>query len=183
MNKSLVVREQSLLPPVSNAEEARKAIEEVAQGLQEAKTRLGLSKSYLPHKYPLVKDYDKFAMRTYVPIGMVAIAITVMNFTSVASSMSSGSTAIAGLVALCIPAIDELVRYKGNPKHRVKYFITRLFSKKAKQRLREAHWLDENYKDCLKLYKMIVSQAKEELHRRNVFTVLNANAENDNENA
>lgn len=183
MNKSLVVREKSLLPPVNNAEEARQAIEEVAQGLQEAKIRLGLSEPNLPPKYPLVKDYDKFAMRTYVPITVVAVGafvlVVVGNFTSMGLLVP---LSLAALFTLCVPAIDELVSYKGNPKHRVKYFITRLFSKKAKQRLREAHWLEENYKDCLKLYKTIVSQSKEELHRRNVFTVLNAKAENDNEN-
>ena len=106
--------------------------------------------------------------------GSVFVTGIITELGAVGSTTGSVITpALTALVALCIPAIEGMVSYRGNPAERVKYLLSRLFSGKAKRKLAEAHEAEQGRAEALTLYKMIVAHVKDELHRLNVFTVLN----------
>lgn len=166
------------MTPVGNASEALNLLEESADALQNLKTSLGLSALTKDEEYPLIENYDKFAVLTYTPIGVVAGSVFVTGIITELGAIGSttGSVitpALTALVALCIPAIDGMVSYRGNPGERVKYLLSRLFSRKAKRKLSEAYEVEQHRAEALTLYKMIVAQVKDELHRLDVFTALN----------
>lgn len=168
--------------PVTTKDEAEFILNNAITWLSGLKMNLGLS-GHTPlnnsEDYPLIKSYDKFAMKTYLPIGAVAGSVFVTGLVTEFSAVSLSTETIlipslTAFIALFIPAIDSLASYKGNPKERTKYLLTRMFTSRAKKKLAEAHLLEEQRQASLKLYKMAVERTKEELHRLNVFTVLNA---------
>lgn len=168
--------------PVTTKDDAELVLHDAVNWLSELKMNLGLSKTLqlnTSEDYPLIESYDKFAMKTYLPIGAVAGSVFVTGLVTEFSAISLSTETIfipslTALIALFIPVIDSLASYKGNPKERTKYLFTRMFTSKAKKKLAEAHLLEEQRQASLKLYKMAVERTKEELHRLNVFTVLNA---------
>lgn len=169
--------------PVTTKGEAEFVLNDAVAWLSELKYNLGL-REHTPldnaEDYPLIKSYDKFATKTYLPIGALAGSVFVTGLVTEFSAVSLSTETIlipslTAFIALFIPAIDSLASYKGNPKERTKYLLTRMFTSRAKKKLAEAHLLEEQRQASLKLYQMAVERTKEELHRLNVFTALNAN--------